>query len=116
MNDKTLADLLALPAGDALDGEIAKLRGVEYLADWVNSRPSSKVSQDAGAAWPLLAEMLAARVNIHMEVVKSPNDGDDDLWITTTKDEWGHAQWGHLADAPLAICRAWATWKMGGKA
>ena len=121
MTTLSLTDLLALPAGRELDALIGHLAGV-----WVNPLPIyarwpseeqrrellphySATLQDA---WPLLAEMLAAGECICM--FYDAQNGLVLLWGKGLEDKDEDVP--TLAAAPLAICRAWATWKMGGKA
>lgn len=125
----TLAELLALPAGRTLDAAISEAMGREVewrdvleghhpfsrLDDWPNGRPSwvwcSNYSTMIQAAWPLLAEMLAAGVSFKFWLV--PEDDNAMRWLIegiSPLETWMDVP--SVDDAPLAICRAWLAWKM----
>jgi len=130
----SLTDLLALPAGRELDCAIFELRykdkftSGEYEAGdggyyrlnaieraRVERLTVERVSGEMTYAWPLLAEMLAAGVSIVlMPAIRGK------LNLIARVPTWSRiirpVIVPTLADAPLAICRAWATWKMGGGA
>ena len=129
MTPLSLADLLTLPAGRELDAEIAKLQDHTIKWDaWTKGEPYivTQVKDDEGKQWedgrivprysigwadsePLLAEMLAAGVIIRLWLML-------DFGFEITALNKFHTTVPTLDDAPLAISRAWATWKMGGKA
>lgn len=108
-----LADLLALPAGRELDLAIAKLRRMYVVPSTRIMSPEEQhqflphVSTDWGASGPLLAEMLAAGMWLEMGLIAT---SEFELYLIDTNWETFVPT---LADAPLAVCRAWATWKYG---
>mgnify|MGYP001593506983 CR=1 FL=1 len=125
MPNITLAELLQLPASRQLDGHIAELRGeqtnwdtgyplvlhgteIPETAWWAVPWPCS---QDINFAWPLLAELLTAGQGVSFSVAV---DGGLHVHSWTVRNNYG-ATAPTLAAAPLAIVRAWATWKLGGE-
>lgn len=105
----TLAELLALPAGRELDEQIARLCGEEYPTGYSSLGRVTwprYYSVDIAAAWPLMAEMLADEepVELYFLLVFDVRVGDIVASVPT------------IDDAPLAIVRAWLTWKLGGAA
>lgn len=127
-----LADLLALPAGRELDYAILEVLRSDKFASgeyerlgnkvhWHNPRINKTLRLLAGSysttirdAWPLLAEMLAAGVWVRMGLTVAGEFRLIPLLIypALSPDELDNAATvPSLADAPLAICRAWATWK-----
>jgi len=132
MTPLSLADLLTLPAGRELDAEIAKLQDHTIKWDaWTKGEPYivTQVKDDEGKQWedgrivprysigwadsePLLAEMLAGELGVSLS-----NTGNGGIRFRAWNVRQNYiADVPSLADAPLAICRAWATWKMGGEA
>lgn len=125
----TLAELLVLPAGRKLDAAIVEAmgkhidwrgRGIEepYIAitmremgaEWLRRVLVPRYSADIAAAWLLLAEMLAAGVSVNMAMW----NGEFEILLYYTNDQEDPTVFRvpTLTDAPLAIVRAWLTWKL----
>ena len=138
MLDITLAELMQLPASRELDYAIAELLGEkppegalrdDVLGDWVvwdeevdvesrstlswATRWPAPRSTDVAWAWPLLAEMLAAGIEF---IISARHPAGTLLFVPCAPDdapELSQVKVPTIADAPLAIVRAYATWKYG---
>lgn len=90
-----------------------------YHAD---TYPDWEVVQEFSTSWaaaePLLDEMLAAGVSVTMRVVEGQLQllwqwHEDVMGISLAAQCWGSLYVPTLADKPLAVVRAWLTWKLG---